>query len=141
MFFYNIAFSLEFIVIALGTLLISWAVHKKACGSCHREDVREVRPNLAGTTVGTEVHKTCHRSGKCCGTGFAQTIGVILIILAILNIIDTVYYTVKYRRDMHNIRQRIEMIQKNRSIENQNSTTPSTVTITPSQPSNSSTAP
>ncbi|MBS0350144.1 MAG: hypothetical protein JSR33_02970 [Proteobacteria bacterium] len=126
MFLYNIAFSLEFIVIALGTFLISWGIYQNRCAKHRCGAIDELRTNTAGvnsttgvagtTGIGTagthghDSHKKCHHA---CGTGFAKVIGIILIILALLNLEDTIYCAVKYRQNVYRLHQRIEMMQKN----------------------------
>ncbi len=146
MFLYSIAFSLEFITIGLGAFLIAWGIYKNKCV------VDQVdRENLRTNTTATSDVRT-YSSKRCGGgTGFAKTIGTIIIILAILNLIDTIYCTVKYRHFMGRMHNRIEnmkMNKMNNSDMNNNTNTPSSTldnssntspsTDTGSSPSNQS---
>ena len=54
-----------------------------------------------------------HVQHKPAGTRFAQAIGWILIILSVLNFVDTLYNSVKFHHHRHEIRQRIEMMKQN----------------------------
>lgn len=133
MFLYNVAFSLEFITIGLGAFLIAWGIYKNEC-VVDRLDRENLRTNTAATADVTS--KTYSRKRCCGGTGFAKTIGTIIIILAILNLIDTIYCTVKYRHFMGRMHNRIENMKMNKlnnSNMNNNTNTPS------SSPDNSST--
>jgi hypothetical protein len=107
MFLYNIAFSLEFIVIGLGVFLIGWSQYKCA----KHKMICETTATRPGGVVGTDTSKVC--SKRPCGTGFLQAVGVILIILAVLNFIDTLYNSIKYHNRVNDFKQKIEMIRKN----------------------------
>jgi hypothetical protein len=114
MFLYNIAYSLEFIVVALGAFLIGWGRYKcyKNKIYCEKSSTHIPGSNIPGANVvGADVRKTC--SSHVCGTGFAQAVGVILIILSILNFIDTIYNSVKFHHHRNEFRQKIEMMRQN----------------------------
>ncbi len=133
MFLYNVAFSLEFITIGLGAFLIAWGIYKNEC-VVDRLDRENLRTTTAATSDVTS--KTYSRKRCCGGTGFAKTIGTIIIILAILNLIDTIYCTVKYRHFMGRMHNRIENMKMNRL---NNSNTNNNTNTTPSSLDNSST--
>ncbi len=126
MFLYNIAYSLEFVVVALGAFLIGWGRYKCYKNKMYCETTRTsplVGSNVTGSpVVGTDVHKKC--SSNVCGTGFAQAIGVILIILSVLNFIDTIYNSVRYHHHRNEFRQRIEMMKQNLTNPGVNSSNP-----------------
>jgi hypothetical protein len=129
MFLYNIAYSLEFIVVALGAFLIGWGRYKCYKNKMYCETTRTgnvTGSNLTGSSVaGTDVRKTC--PSHVCGTGFAQAIGVILIILSILNFIDTIYNSVKYHHHRNEFKQRMEMMRPNQAnpgVNNNNANQP-----------------
>jgi hypothetical protein len=117
MFLYNIAYSLEFVVVALGAFLIGWGRYKCYKNKMYCETTRTNQltgSNVTGSNVvGTDVHKKC--SSNVCGTGFAQAIGWILIILSVLNFVDTLYNSVKFHHHRNEFRQRMEMMRPNQT--------------------------
>ncbi len=113
MFLYNIAFSLEFIVIGLGAFLIGWAKYKSAC-SVNKIARDDLRSNLGtNVTAGDVSHGPKSHCKMPCGTGFACTVGIILIVLAVLNLIDTIYCAVRFENQVSSIRERIEVLERN----------------------------
>lgn len=143
MFLYNIAFSLEFIVLGLGALMIGWAQYKcakwKCCEGRYGEGrttttTSNITSNVTGATaVDRETRKT-HDHGHACGTGMVKGIGTLLIILALANFADTIYNSVRFHQHRHNFREKMQMM---RNEYNAGSTT----TTTNAPASSTSTAP
>ncbi len=98
MVFFNIAYSLEFLVIGLGAFLLSWSWYKETCKNNYRDERVTAAPGF--DTHKNPPPKHCHRH---CGTGLGKCLGTILIILGIANFGATVYDNVKFKRHLDNM--------------------------------------
>jgi hypothetical protein len=99
MVFFNIAYSLEFIVIGLGAFLLSWSWYKETCKNYYRE-----RDERIATAPGFEPGKTTtHCNHRRCGTGLGKSLGTLLIILGIANFGATIYDNVKFKRHIYHV--------------------------------------
>ncbi len=130
MFLYNIAFSLEFIVLGLGALMIGWAQFKCAKWKMVCEGrLGEVRtgttPNLTTNVTGASVETRKHCDKHACGTGLVKSVGIILIILALANFGDTINNAIKFHKHRHMFREKMQMLHNEY---NNNTTTTGTST-------------
>lgn len=97
MVFFNIAYSLEFIVIGLGAFLLSWSWYKEACKGYYRDERITAAPGFDANKNPPQRHN------RHCGTGLGKCLGTILIILGIANFGATVYDNINFKRHVDNM--------------------------------------